>query len=143
MSLLGIKARSELVDGRARSGSRAGTVGGKVIGSDLAVAHDNLSVGIGGNGGFMSDDDDCGAVGAGGVQEEFHDFFGVQTVQGAGGLIGKQDLRLNGEGAGDSDALDLAAGKFSGKLVALSVDPHAVQPMFGLVIGDGARMAAQ
>ena len=59
--------------------------------------------------------------GAGGVEalEELEDFVGRFAVQVAGGFVGQDDGRFVQQGAGDGDALLLAAGELVGHFVRL------------------------
>jgi len=43
--------------------------------------------------------------------QHHHDVFGRLRVQVTGGLVGDDQVRVGGDGAGDGDALFLAAGK--------------------------------
>ena len=53
-------------------------------------------------------DRDGGATSGGGVQSGLHDLFGFR-VQGRGGFVEEEDFGVAQEGAGDGDALLLAA----------------------------------
>ncbi|GAA3241288.1 hypothetical protein GCM10020256_64160 [Streptomyces thermocoprophilus] len=48
------------------------------------------------------------------VAQQLEDGAGGLRVEGAGGLVGQQHLGVAGEGAGDADALLLAAGELGG-----------------------------
>ena len=49
--------------------------------------------------------------------EQVHDLHAGLGVEGAGGLVGEQDFRVVDEGAGDGDALHLAARELAGLFV--------------------------
>jgi hypothetical protein len=66
-------------------------------------------------------DDDDGEAGAE-VEDEFLDFGGGDGVEGGAGLIHEEDLWLDGDGAGDAEALLLAAGEAVGALVKAVFD---------------------
>ena len=63
----------------------------------------------------MGDDDDGVAVLEGG--DEFLDLEGGEGVEGGAGLVHEQDFGAVGDGAGDAEALLLAAGKAEGAVV--------------------------
>ena len=56
-------------------------------------------------------------------------------------LIEKQHLGFQDDGAGDGDALLLAAGKFGGQARAKALEAHGFQPGFGAVADFGAGQA--
>ena len=69
----------------------------------------------------MGDDDDGAAFGVDGL-EEVGDFFLGLGVELAGGLIGEDDVRVVDQGAGDGDALFLAAGHLADLTLGESCD---------------------
>ena len=76
--------------------------------------------------------------------EEVHDLDAGGAVQGAGGLVGQQDIRVVHQGPGDGHALHLAAGHLIGLFVKLVPQAHPLQgpdgplPPLGLAdAGDG------
>ena len=70
--------------------------------------------------GFVSDDDDRYAALAVERTQRLHDFMRCARVEIAGRLVGKQQARRIDQGAGDRDALLLAAGELP-RRVALAV----------------------
>ena len=81
----------------------------RLIGEDLAVADVDDAVSVLGDIGFVGDEDD-GVAFCVELIEEGHDFGAGLGVEVAGGLVGEDDGRTVDEGAGDGDALALAAG---------------------------------
>ena len=51
------------------------------------------------------------------LADEVEDLLGIGGVEGAGGLVGQDEARAVGQGAGDGDALLLADGEFGGAVV--------------------------
>ena len=64
-------------------------------------------------------------------------------VQGGGGLVAEQDLRVVGQGAGDGDALLLAAGELGGVGPGPVAQADQVQQFFRAGHGLGAGGADQ
>ena len=58
-------------------------------------------------------------------------------VEGAGGLVEVDDLRVHAEGAGDGDALLLAAGELVGDLGGVLLEAQAAQELHGLLLDLG------
>jgi len=67
----------------------------------------------------VGDDDDGAVVLAGESAEDFEDVAPADGIEGSGGFVGEEDAGLAGEGAGDGNALFLAAGEVGGVSVAL------------------------
>jgi hypothetical protein len=65
------------------------------------------------------------------VAQELEDGAGGLRVEGAGGLVGEQDLGIAGEGAGDADALLLAAGELAGVGLGLVGEADQVEEFQG------------
>ena len=65
---------------------------------------------------FVRDDDDGVAL-FGEVFEQGHDFFAGFGIEISGGFVGEEDGGIVDEGAGDGDALALAAGHFVGAMM--------------------------
>ena len=63
-------------------------------------------------------------------------------IEIAGGLVGQQNRRIDGERARDGDALALAAGKFVGQVREAVRELHQVQQLAGAFV-DLPRPAAQ
>src|SRR5687768_6571431 len=76
------------------------------------------AVGGGGGGGVVGDHDDGFAEVAGERAEQVEDVGGGFPVEVAGRIVGDEQRRIRDEGAGDGDALFLAAGKLGGGVVA-------------------------
>ena len=70
--------------------------------------------------------------------EQVHDLHGRGGVEGAGGLVGEQDLWVVDEGAGDRDALHLAAGELARALVHVVCEAHAREGVQGAPAALGA-----
>src|ERR1700722_2335130 len=85
----------------------AGAGRGMVAGDDTVADSDN-AVGVLGDIWLVGYDDDRVAVGME-VVEESHDLVAGLGVQVSGGLVGQDDRGLVDQGAGDGDALALAA----------------------------------
>ena len=91
-----------------------------------AVHKVDAAVGQGGEVVVVGDGDHCGAVVAGQAGEDVEHRLGVLRVQVAGRLVGQDHARAVGQGAGDGDALALAAGQLVGPLAG-----HAGQAQIG------------
>ena len=66
----------------------------------------------------------------GDLLEDIHDLNRGLAVQGAGGLVGQQDIRVVDQGPGDSHPLHLAAGELVGPLFHLVLQSHLLQGLF-------------
>lgn len=117
---------------------------------------------LGGGGGFVHDaaveemDDPVGVVcvavivgdhadgGALLIQfgEQIHDGGAITGVEIAGGFIGEEKPRLAGEGAGDGDALLLAAGELTGEVAAAVEQIDAAEGLGGHLVPLVARESA-
>ena len=86
---------------------------GAALGHAAGIEHDDL-VGMD-DGGEPVGDDDGGAVLGDAVQRALDVALGM-AVEGGGGLVQDQDGRGLEDGAGDGDALLLAAGEFQAAL---------------------------
>ena len=64
-------------------------------------------------------------------------------VKGAGSLVAQQHLGLGGQGAGNGDALLLAAGELGGVGVCLVRQTHQLQKLSGALLGVGLLHARQ
>jgi glutaredoxin 3 len=84
-------------------------------------------------------DDDDGAVGVEcGGGEEFHDGFAGGVIEGGGGLVADDEAGLVHEGAGEGDALLLAAGELGREGVEAGAEAELVEEGLGAVHGGGA-----
>ena len=83
----------------------------------------------------MGDDDDGAVGGAGDVAEQIEDDLAVVGVERGGGLIADDQRRLVDQGAGDGDALLLAAGEFARAFAPARADAHGFE--HGPGAGDG------
>ena len=100
---------------------------------DFAVAHVEDAVGDLGGLGVVGDHQDGLVELAAGGAEHFEDGVGVFGVEVAGGLVGEDDGGAGDEGAGDGDALLLAAGELVGAVIEAAVDAEQV----GEVVEEG------
>src|SRR5262249_32893681 len=87
-------------------GARGSVVGGGA--GEAEVGEEGGAAGIAGDVGLVGDQHDGDAL-AVEVLEDGHDLGGGRAVEHARGLVGEQQDRIVGEGAGDGDALLLAA----------------------------------
>ncbi len=101
-------------------------LGGALVGDDVAVAHRDDAVGVGGDVGFVGDDDDGHALLAVERDQGLHDLVRGAGVEIAGRLVGEQQARRVDQRARDGDALLLAARELA-RRVALAV-AEAEQP---------------
>ena len=102
--------------GRAARPRRAERLGDGHVAHDAAVAHDDVRLAEAGDVELMGDHDDGHAVVVE-LLEHAHDLDAGARIQVAGGLVGEEERRLVDEGAGDGDALLLAAGELVGQVV--------------------------
>ena len=75
-------------------------------------------------------------------RDEFKNHFAGASIEIAGWLIGQQYLRLRYQRAGQCQTLLLAAGEFSGAMVAALLESHFSQPARGLQRSSGKRLPA-
>src|ERR1700722_2753045 len=61
-------------------------------------------------------DDGCAVI-VSGIAQQFDDLFAMAPIEGAGRLVGEEQLRLLDECAADGHALLLAAGQGAGSLI--------------------------
>ena len=100
-----------------------GRVGGgrrrcrRAVVEDQAVLDVDDAVGVGLQARVVGDADHRRAVLLGGALQQADDDLAVLAVERGGGLVGEQQLRVLGQGAGDGDALLLAAGQLGRALV--------------------------
>jgi len=87
----------------------------------------------------VGDNDDAGLPLVRDLAEEVHDLAASDAVEGGGGLVGQHEGGLVGQGAGDGDALLLAAGELGG----IRVGPVAHAKVVQQVHGPAARVAAR
>ena len=83
----------------------------------------------------MGDDDEGLLVLAVELLDEVHDGVGVFGIEIAGGLVAPDDGGLIDEGAGDGDALALAAGELGGLVLGPVAQLHEVERGFGFLAG--------
>ncbi len=91
--------------------------------------------------GVVRDHDDQAVLGD--LLEQVHDLHGGGGVKGAGGLVGKEDLRVVDEGAGDGHALHLAARELVGKLVDVLPQADLLERLPGSLLALGGRDARE
>ena len=104
-----------------------------VVGGDGAVADGDDAVGVLGDVGLVGDEDDGVALGVE-IVEEGHDLVAGLGVEVSGGLVGEDDGGVVDEGAGDGDALALAAGELVGLVHHAGAEVDALE--HGLGAGD-------
>lgn len=80
----------------------------------------------------MRDEEDGEAELAVEVAQQLEDGAGGLGVEGAGGLVGEEHLGVAGQGAGDADALLLAAGELGGVGLGLVGEADEVEEFQGL-----------
>ena len=112
-------------------------------GTDATVAHGDLPVGVGGDARIMGDDDQAGTSGAHRVQEYLHGPLGGQGVQGAGGLVGEEEVRVGHQCPRDGGPLRLPARELGGALVQVLAQPQLTEGLAGLGQSLPARGARQ
>ena len=140
------QGRQEAHRGAARGLSLAAVFGGRHerigVGDDAAVGQldDAGRVLVGQLGVVRHHDDE--AV-AGHVSQQVHDLHARLRVEGAGGLVGQQDLGVVDEGARDGDALHLATRHLRGLLVDVVLQADALEGVEGALAALGARDARQ
>ena len=86
---------------------------GRSDGGNLAVLKADLAIAEGGEVFVVGDDDEGDALTVE-FEEEIDDFGAGGGVEVAGGLIGEDNFGVVDDGAGDTDALFLAAGEVVG-----------------------------
>ena len=96
--------RARGLGGRRRRGRLA-----SLVRDDQPIAHGDDPPGVGGDIGFMSDDDDRHALIAVERDQRFHDLMRGLGVEIAGGFVGEQHARAVDQRSRDGDALLLAA----------------------------------
>ncbi len=102
-----------------------------LVGDDEAVAEDDAAVGVVGEDGVVGDEDEGGAFDAVELEQEVEDVGAVGGVEVAGGLVGEDDGRAEDEGAGEGDALLLAAGELDGVVVHAVGEADAGEELAG------------
>ena len=108
----------------------------------MAVGHLDDASGVApGQLGVVRDHDDQAVLGD--LLEQVHDLDGGGGVQGAGGLVGEQDLGVVDEGAGDGHALHLAARQLAGALVQVPAEAHALEGLRRAATALGAAHARE
>ncbi len=100
------------------------------VGLNDAVGQVHRARGVGGSQLRIVSDHDDQAI-FGNLGEQVHDLHGGMGIQGAGGLVGQNDLRVVDERAGNGHALHLAAGKLARLLVHVLGKPHGRQGLLG------------
>ena len=105
---------------------------------DSAVLDAHDAAGVLGDVFSVSDQNDRAPFGVK-LFEQRQDFVAALAVQGAGGLVGENHRRIVHQGAGNGDALLLAAGKFRGTMRGAVAEAEAREQARGalgaLVLG--------
>lgn len=92
--------------------------GGQVVHDPAAVQDDDPVGDAAGGAQVVGDEYDGEPVAVAGVGEQVDEVFLGEHVQAAGGFVGEQDVRVGGHGAGEGDALALAAERVAGRRAA-------------------------
>jgi hypothetical protein len=95
---------------------------GQLIGDAAGEAH------------LVGDQDEIAAFGSK-FGDHVEDFGGHFRIEGGGGFIEEEELGADGHGAGDGDALLLAAGEFGGALVGMGFQLEPAEQVEGLIPG--------
>ena len=74
------------------------------------------------------------------LEHQGGDKAGGRGVEIAGGLVGEQQFRADGQGAGDRDALLLAARELVRVVVMAGAEPDPLEPVAGLALRAGAAV---
>ena len=108
---------------------------------DLAVVEEgDLIGGYAGEGHLVGDEDEVASF-ALEFFDHFEDFGGHLGVEGGGRLVEEEEAGLDGDGAGDGDALLLAAAELGGFFVGMWLELEALEGLHGAGPGGGAREA--
>ena len=94
---------------------------------EVAVADADLARALARDQRVVGDDQDRDSLLRVQAQQQRHHFERGVGIQGAGGLVGKQQCRLSGQGPGNGDALFLAAGELAGPMAGPVSHAHARQ----------------
>ena len=108
---------------RSRTDSAVGCV---ELVDDVAVGEEDDPVGVGRRHGVVGDHHDRLAELPHGLAHEGEDLGAGAAVEVAGGLVGEDDLRAAGEGAGHGHALLLATGELAGPVLEAVAEPDGV-----------------
>ncbi len=100
------------------------------IRNDLAVANFDDALRTGGDLPVMRHDDD-GAPFTVELLKDAENFFTAMAVERAGRFVGKNDLRIVDERAGDGNALLLSAGKLARAMMRAFAHPESLQDHAG------------
>ena len=103
---------------------------------DLAVVDEDNAVGDLPGKAHLVGDHQHGDAGVGQLLHQLQNLAHHFGVEGAGGLVEQDHVRVHGKGTGNGDALLLAAGKALGEDIGLIGQAHAGQQLIGLV-GNG------
>ena len=101
---------------------------------DFAVVDEDDAVGDLARKAHLMGDDQHGDAGVGQLLHQFQDLADHFGVQRGGGLIEEDDVRVHGQGAGNGDALLLAAGQALGVGVGLVGQADAGQQLFSALV---------
>ena len=88
---------------------------GQLLASQAAIFEMKDAIAVGENAGVMRDHDHRSRMQVSEALQEFNDRAAAGGVEGGSGLVRQQDGRIAGEGAGNRDALLLAATQVGGK----------------------------
>jgi hypothetical protein len=114
-----------------RGGGAGFAIGIEFVGDDEAVAQDDAAAGIVGEHGVVGDEDEGGAFDAVEFEQKLENVSAVGGVEVAGGLVGEHDGRVQDEGAGEGDALLLAAGELDGVMIHAVTEADAGEELAG------------
>lgn len=125
------------------AGMRAGAAASGTVLDHHAVAEADHALRMLGEPEVVRDDDHRGAGLLVELVEQGDDLRARRAVEIARRLVGKQDARLVGEGAGDGHALLFAARELAGEVVQTVAEPHARQQVARLLAGVAAAPELQ
>ena len=115
--------------------------GGALLRDDAAIHEDDPIGHIPGEGHLVGDDDH-GGVPLGQAPDDLEHLAGELWVQGRGGLVKAENVRVQSQGPGDGYPLLLAAGELVGIVVGPVAEPHLLQQLPALGLDPGVDALA-
>jgi hypothetical protein len=98
-----------------------------VVSDEGSIYQAEGAVTLGGEGGVVGDQNGGEAVVLLEVLNEAEDVSSGAGVEIAGGFVGQEERGFGDEGAGEDDALLLAAGEFAGTVAGAGFEPHILE----------------